>query len=70
MAKENKMTDEMKFDLRVIERKIGKGEIDSKEYEAFLKKLPNDEAHAEYIDVFEETSGEERTPYFERPTFT
>jgi len=69
-TREQKFPEERKFDLRMLERRLSKGELDAKEYEAFLKKLPNDETNAEYIDVCEETSEDEPTPHADDLTFT
>jgi hypothetical protein len=42
------------FDVRLTERLIRLGKLDTKEHEAYLKRLPNDEERAEYIEVYEE----------------
>jgi hypothetical protein len=57
-TKETKETQEREFDLRLIERKLRVGKLDPKEYEAYLKRLPNDEERGEYIEVYEEPSAE------------
>ena len=65
-----KKQDEKQYDLRVIERRLSRGQLDPKEYEAYLKSLPDDTAAVEYIEVFEEPPAEELTPCVEEPTFT
>ena len=65
-----KKSDDRQYDLRVVERRLTKGQLDQKEYEAFLKNLPDEAAGAEYLDVFEEPPAEELTPCVEEPTFT
>lgn len=65
-----KESNEMKYDVRTIERRLRKGELDAKEYEAFLKHLPNDEARVTYIEVYEEAPADEPTPHAEELTFT
>ncbi|MFH0799702.1 MAG: hypothetical protein V2A66_05930 [Pseudomonadota bacterium] len=69
-AKTQQETEALQYDLRVIEHRTRKGELDPKEYEAYLKKLPDDEANAEYIEVYEEISVEEPTPHIGGPRFT
>lgn len=51
MAKEK---DEMLFDLRILELNLREGKFKPKDYESYLKSLPNNESNAEYIEVFEE----------------
>lgn len=70
MPAKEKIPDETKFDLRTLELKLRRNEITREEYEAFLKKIPNDESRAEYIGVFEEKSGDELTPHVEKLAFT
>lgn len=67
---EKKIAEEMKFDLRTIEMKLRRNEITREEYEAYVKKLSNDEFKADYIDVYEEPSGDEPTPHVEKLTFS
>lgn len=62
-------SNDQKYDLRILDLMIRRGEIDPKEYETHLKKLPNDESRAEYIEVGEETTLEEKTP-LGGPTFS
>lgn len=61
MTVKDAKADAERFDLRVLELKIRKGELTQEEYDAFLKKLPNDEGNAEYIEVYEEAEGEVKT---------
>ena len=60
--------DDRKFDLRTIERRIGQGEIDRDDYQAYLEDLPDvsdnaAEVEAEFevgvLDEDEEEEGEE-----------
>lgn len=62
-AKQERNSDIMKFDLRLVEREIREGKVDPKDYEAYLKKLPDDGQNAEYVEVFEEPVPEEATPH-------
>ena len=66
----SKKVDEHQFDLRVVERRLAKGQLDPKEYDAFLKSLPDDEANGEWIEVYEEPPADELTPHVDEPTFT
>lgn len=70
MSSKERMQEDVKFDLRTLEMKMRRGDVTREEYEAFLKKIPNDESKAEYIEVFEEKTGDELTPHVERLTFT
>ncbi len=42
------------FDQRIIEFQIRSGNLSKKDYERYLKSLPNDEDNVDYIEVFEE----------------
>lgn len=66
----SKTQDEKQFDLRVVEWRMGHGQLDPKEYEAHLKGLPDDEARAEWIEVYEEPPADELTPHADELTFT
>ncbi len=46
-----------KFDLRTLEFALSNGLINQKEYQNFLKDLPNVEANIEYVEL--ESSEEE-----------
>ena len=66
-------TGESKFDLRVIERRLREGTIEQKEYNDYLKKLPDDADNADYTEFYEEA--EEKKPTSKKthpggPTFT
>lgn len=61
---------EKQFDLRTVERRIAKGEIDPKDYESYLKSLPDDEKNYELRQVYEEPPPEEATPFVDELTFT
>lgn|GEM_PF-1991987 len=72
-AKQTRGLEERKFDLRTIERLLREGTIEKKEYEEFLKKLPDDESNADYTDVYEENPEEKpraEPPGPGGPTFT
>jgi hypothetical protein len=45
-----------RFDLRTLEHMLRSGKIEKKEYDSYLKKLPNSESNAEYIEIEEEQS--------------
>ncbi len=45
--------DEM-YDLRTLEQLVRRGVVSPKDYQAYLKTLPNSEPNADYIEVFEE----------------
>ena len=42
------------YDYRVVQYLIRDGIVSQKDYDAFLKSLPDSESNAEYIEVFEE----------------
>ncbi|HPQ80799.1 MAG TPA: hypothetical protein PLZ86_03645 [bacterium] len=65
-----KKVDQQQFDLRVVEREIAKGLLDRREYDSYMKALPDDEPFADYIEVYEEPPAEEPTPLAEEPRFT
>ena len=72
-AKQTREFDEGKFDLRVIERHLREGIIEKKEYEDFLKKLPDEASNADYTETYEESPEEKPTaepPGPGGPTFT
>jgi hypothetical protein len=46
------------YDTRLTEQALRRGLIDRKEYESHLKKLPDDEANAEYIEIVDETTAD------------
>ncbi len=46
------------YDTRILEQNLRKGLIDLKEYEAYLKKLSDDENNAEYIEIVDETTAD------------
>lgn len=49
-----KPRDEQLYDLRTLEQFLRSGKINHKEYESFMKSLPNSESNADYIEVYEE----------------
>ena len=49
-----KEKDETLFDLRTLRLNLREGKLKSKDYESYLKSLPNSESNAEYIEVYEE----------------
>jgi hypothetical protein len=42
------------YDLRTLEQFLRSGKISQKDYDAYLKSLPDSESNADYIEVFEE----------------
>ncbi|OQA60504.1 MAG: hypothetical protein BWY40_00940 [bacterium ADurb.Bin270] len=44
----------MKFDVRVSEKLLQDGTLDTKDYEKYLKELPDESANMSYISVFDE----------------
>lgn len=42
------------YDLRTLEQFLRDGMITQKDYNAYLKSLPNSEENADYIEVYEE----------------
>jgi hypothetical protein len=48
--------DEKKFDTRVIERQLKKGLLSRKDYDAYLKQLPNDEDNFEIVPIVDEST--------------
>jgi len=49
-------SDAVKYDIRVLDRELREGKISHKDYEAYLKSLPDEESRGEYVEVFEEGS--------------
>jgi len=60
---------DFKYDKRLLDRYLRIGRVDKKDYEAYLKKLPDDESKGEYMEVFEEES-DMPTPQANDLTFT
>lgn len=58
MTTKTRKTEEQMFDLRILEHKLRRRELDPVEYEAFLKNLSDDESRGEYMEVFEEPKEE------------
>jgi len=54
MKKEQKISERLKFDNRLVERYMRDGEVDRKEYEKYLKGLPDEVSKTRYVEVFEE----------------
>lgn len=67
-TKDTKTAETLNYDTRLIERSLRTGKLDPKEYEAFLKKLPDEEANAHYIETFEQDPTAATSP--ETLTFT
>lgn len=57
------------YDIRLVRRSIEKGLIDGKEYESHLKKLADDEQNAEYIEIVDETTADDKEDAGDRPDF-
>ena len=53
--------DEKLFDVRVSDRYIKEGLINKKEYESFIKKLPDVEEKSELLVIEEDVEPEETT---------
>lgn len=49
------------FDLRTLEHHLRSGALTKKEYESYLKKLPDSKSNAEFIEITEEKGKEEKT---------
>lgn len=49
-----KKNEEVKFDKRIVHKAIARGNIDPKEYEEFLKSLPDESKNSEVQKVFSE----------------
>ncbi len=45
-----------KFDKRIIHKNIEKQLVSRKEYESYLKSLPDDKANAELLEISDEDS--------------
>ncbi len=46
-------TEEKVFDVRVVEKNLGRGRVDNKQVEKKVADLPDDANHAQYIGVAE-----------------
>ncbi len=40
-----------RFDLRVVERQLSKGDIKESEYKSYLKSLPDESANADWVQL-------------------
>ena len=49
-----KKFEDAKFDVRMIKRSISRGTVDPKEYEEYLKNLPDESGNAEVQKVYSE----------------
>lgn len=49
-----KPKDEQVYDLRTLEQLIREGAVDPKEYQSYLKTIPDCSSNADYVDVYEE----------------
>jgi len=56
-----KAREEETYDLRTLEHNIREGAIDPKDYQAYLKTLPNSESNAEYVEIYEEPASTTET---------
>ena len=65
-----KEINEKNTDVRLTERLLRLGKLDRAEYEARLKRLPNDEERAEYIEVYEEPAADNAASDEDTLTFT
>lgn len=69
MKKDQKISEALRFDMRLIERSIRNGMLDKKDYENFLKTLPDESSKSRYIEVYEEKI-EDDSALAESLTFT
>ena len=46
------------FDKRLTKQAMRRGLLDRKDYEAHIKKLPDDEAKGEYVEIVDETTAD------------
>lgn len=51
MALLHDAVDSKKLDVRMIERNIARGVVTAEDYDKSLKKLPDDEANAEWVSI-------------------
>ena len=68
-TKEHKEQEELHLDVRLIGHSLRTGKLSPKEYTEHLKRLPNNEERAEYIEVYTEPTPED-APSPEKLTFT
>lgn len=57
------------FDQRILEQRLRHGAISKKDYEKFLKSLPESKDNIDYIEVFEEEPKSEEGSNSSRLTF-
>ncbi len=69
-TKAQKPGEGLMYDTRLLERNLRLGRLDTAEYEAFLKKLPDDEAKGEYMEFKDESVQDPPTPTADQLTFT
>ncbi len=60
-TKDPKELPNIKYDTRLAERFLQNGRLDRKEYEAWLKKLPDDEGNYELIEVEEGNPSDQKS---------
>jgi len=48
------ISEDLKFDRRLVETNIRDGFVDKKDYEKHLKSLPDSASNVDYVEVFEE----------------
>jgi hypothetical protein len=58
-TKEQNTNETLIYDVRLTERNLRSGKLDAKEFNAYLNKLPDDEARAEFIEFEESTEKNE-----------
>lgn len=61
--------EELRYDIRLVERYLREGKVGRKDFESYIKKLPDDAARSEEIKVSLE-SEDGPTPHMEGLTFT
>ena len=61
--------EELRYDTRLIDRYLREGKVGRKDFESYIKKLPDDGARSEEIEFYVE--GEDApTPHMNGLTFT
>ena len=59
----------LRYDTRLVDRYLREGKVGRKDFESYIKSLPDDGARSEEIEIYIE--GEDAlTPHMDRLTFT
>lgn len=51
------------YDIRLVARNLRTKQLEKNDYEAFLKKLPDEASKCVEVDLYEEPRAEEPTPH-------